>query len=154
MNRKVWRICKARYAGQAFTGSGAKRFGGRWHSPGMPMVDCSSSLALAAIELFVHLEPNLQPDDLVAIAAQLPKGEPAQHLTPDGLPPNWRSDDFEPTRTIGDTWMRIASSLAIEVPSAALPLERNILLNPLHPAIAKLKIEVPQPFHFDARMFR
>ena len=67
---QVWRICRARYADESFTGRGARRFGGRWNSPGVPMVYCSSSLALAAIELFVHIEPNLQPDDLVAIAAQ------------------------------------------------------------------------------------
>jgi len=29
-----------------------------------------------------------------------------------------------------------------------------VLVNPLHPAIAEIKVEEPQPFHFDARMFR
>jgi len=151
---QVWRICKARYADEAFTGRGAQRYGGRWNSPGVPMVYCSSSLALTAIELFVHLEPNLQPDDLVAIAVQLPEGEPAQRLDPSQLPANWWSDDFDPLRTLGDKWIREANSLAIEVPSAALRMEWNILLNPLHPAIERLKMEAPQPFHFDARMFR
>ena len=82
---RVWRICRARFAAEAFSGSGARRFGGRWNSPGVPMVYASSSLALAAIELFVHLEPAQQPDDLVAIAASLPKGEPAQRLDPDEI---------------------------------------------------------------------
>ena len=113
-----------------------------------------SSLALAAIELFVHLEPNLQPDDLVSIAATLPNGEPAQRLTPDKLPSDWWTDDFEPLRAIGDAWIRDKTSLAIEVPSAALRTEWNVLVNPLHPAIAEIKVEKPQPFHFDARMFR
>lgn len=40
------------------------------------------------------------------------------------------------------------------VPSAALRGEWNVLLNPLHPAIGQIKIEEPQPFRFDARMFR
>lgn len=153
-NRRIWRICKARYADEALTGRGAQRFGGRWNTPGVPMVYCSSSLPLAAIELFVHLEPNLQPDDLVAVSAQLPPGEPAQRLEPNRLPPHWWTDDFEPLRAIGDKWIREQSSLAIEVPSAALRTEWNVLLNPLHPAIAKLKIGVPQAFRFDARMFR
>jgi RES domain-containing protein len=153
-NRKIWRICKARYAGEAFTGRGARRFGGRWNTPGVPMVYCSSSLALAAMELFVHLEPNQQPNDLVAIAAWLPEGEPAKRLEPSSLPPNWWTDDFEPLRARGDQWIREQSTLAIEVPSAALRMEWNVLLNPLHPAIAKLKIDAPEPFHFDARMFR
>jgi RES domain-containing protein len=151
---RIWRICRARFAGEAFSGFGARRFGGRWNSPGVPMVYASSSLALAAIELFVHLEPNLQPGDLVSIAATLPKAEPAQRLTLDKLPPAWWTDDFEPLRAIGDAWIRDKSCLALEVPSAALRTEWNVLVNPLHPAIAEIKIEEPQPFHFDARMFR
>lgn len=150
---EIWRICRARFAAESFSGLGARRFGGRWNSPGVPMVYASSSLALAAIELFVHLEPNLQPDDLVSVAATLPAGEPTQCLTPDKLPPNWWTDDFEPLRSLGDAWIRDKTSLAIRVPSAALRTEWNVLVNPLHPAIAEIKIEEPQPFHFDARMF-
>jgi RES domain-containing protein len=151
---RVWRICRARFAGEAFSGLGARRFGGRWNSRGVPMVYASSSLALAAIELFVHLEPAQQPGDLVALAASLPKGEPAQRLEPAQLPPRWWTDDFEPLRALGDRWIQRKTSLAIQVPSAALRMEWNVLINPLHPASARLEIEPPQPFHFDARMFR
>jgi len=151
---RIWRICRARFAGEAFSGQGARRFGGRWNSPGVPMVYSSSSLALAAMELFVHLEPNQQPDDLVSIAALLPEGEPAMRLEPSKLPSRWWSDNFKPLRVIGDKWIHENKSLAIEVPSAALRMEWNVLVNPLHPAIAKLKVDPPQAFHFDARMFR
>ncbi len=151
---RVWRICRARFAGEAFSGLGARRFGGRWNSPGVPMVYTSSSLALAAIELFVHLEPAQQPDDLVAIAASLPAGEPAERAGPECLPPHWWSDDFEALRVFGDQWIREQRSLALEVPSAALRVEWNVLINPLHRAIADLIIEPPLPFQFDGRMFR
>ncbi len=151
---RIWRICRARFAEEAFSGLGARQFGGRWNSPGVPMVYASSSLALAAMELFVHLEPNLQPDDLVAIAARLPEGEPARRLEPGELPEGWWTDDFAPLRAIGDEWIREKSSLALEVPSAALRMEWNVLVNPTHPAIAEIKVEAPQAFRFDARMFR
>jgi RES domain-containing protein len=151
---KVWRICRERYAGEAFSGEGARRFGGRWNSRGVPMVYCSSSLALAAIELFVHLEPNLQPDDLVSIAADLPAGEPAKRLEPIDLPAEWWCDDFEPLRKLGDDWIRDKTTLAMMVPSAPLHMEWNVLVNPLYPAAKAIIIEPPQPFHFDARMFR
>jgi len=151
---KIWRICRAPYAADAFSGEGARRFGGRWNSRGVPMVYCSASLALAAIELFVHLEPNLQPEDLVSIAAMLPAGEPARTLVPADLPADWWTDDYEPLRALGDTWIRDKSSLAIKVPAAPLHSEWNVLVNPLHPAIKKVAIDPPQPFHFDARMFR
>lgn len=151
---RIWRICRKRHAGGAFSGEGARLYGGRWNTPGVPMVYASSSLALAALELFVHLEPNLQPDDLVSIAALLPEGEPALRLKADQLPKGWQTDDFAPLRTLGDDWIRERSSLALEVPSAALPMECNVLVNPLHPAIAEVKVDSPQPFQFDARMFR
>jgi RES domain-containing protein len=151
---QIWRICRARFADEAFSGLGARRFGGRWNSPGVPMVYASSSLALAAMELFVHLEPNLQPDDLVSIEARLPEGEPSRRLGPDELPAEWWTDDFEPLRTIGDRWIGEKSSLAMEVPSAALRMEWNVLVNPLHPAVGAIRVEKPQAFRFDARMFR
>ena len=151
---RIWRICRERSAGEAFSGHGARRFGGRWNTPGIPMVYSSSSLALAAIELFVHLEPNLQPDDLVSIAAVLPDGEPAQRFEPDQLPPRWWTDAVASLRALGDTWIREGSSLGIEVPSAALRMEWNVLVNPLHPRMAEVKIETPQRFVFDARMFQ
>jgi RES domain-containing protein len=151
---EIWRICRARFAGEAFNGEGARRFGGRWNSRGVPMVYASSSLALAVIELFVHLEPNQQPDDLVSVAATLPAGEPAERLEPERLPTEWWTDDFGPLRAIGDEWIQEKTSLALAVPSAALRAEWNVLVNPLHPAVTEIEIEAPQAFRFDARMFR
>jgi RES domain-containing protein len=151
---QIWRICKARYADEAFSGLGARRFDGRWNSPGVPMVYASSSLALAAIELFVHLEPGQAPDDLVYVCATLPDGEPALRLELNQLPPEWWTDDFDPLRELGDGWIREKRSLAIEAPSAALRMEWNVLVNPAHPAAAGIRVEEPRAFRFDARMFR
>jgi RES domain-containing protein len=55
---------------------------------------------------------------------------------------------------MGDQWIREKSSLAIQVPSAALRPEWNVLVNPTHPAVAQIEIGKPEPFRFDARMFR
>jgi len=41
---QIWRICRARFAGEAFSGIGVRRFGGRWNSSGVPMVYASTSL--------------------------------------------------------------------------------------------------------------
>ena len=67
--------------------------------------------------------------------------------------PRWKND-FTPSRALGDNWIRGQNSLALEVPSAALRLEWNVLVNPLHPAAAQITAEKPRPFIFDARMFR
>jgi RES domain-containing protein len=150
---KIWRICRECYAAEAFSGDGARRFGGRWNSRGVPMVYASTSLALAAIELFVHLEPNQASEDLVAIAAELPGAEPAIRWKLADLPTNWSTDEFAPARDLGDTWIRSKQSLAVYAPSVPIPQEWNVLLNPLHPRIGDLSIQTPSAFHFDSRMF-
>ena len=150
---RIWRICREPYA--AFSGEGARRFGGRWNSRGVPMVYASTSLALAAIELFVHLEPGQAPGDLVSFSVELPEGEPARSLQPADLPPDWWTDKgLAATRDLGDACIASRSSLAMMVPSVPIRAEWNVLVNPLHPRIGELQIAPPQPFAFDARMFR
>jgi RES domain-containing protein len=155
---KIWRICRAPYAAEAFSGEGARRFGGRWNTRGVPMVYASTSLSLAAIELFVHLEPGQQPSDLVYLSALLPEGEPARTIESTELPPDWWTD--EPAveaitaRDLGDAWIRSRASLAMMVPSVPIRAEWNVLLNPLHPRIGELRIDPAQHFIFDARMFQ
>ncbi|HEX4030495.1 MAG TPA: RES family NAD+ phosphorylase [Terracidiphilus sp.] len=149
----IWRLCRAMHAPGAFSGEGARRFGGRWNSRGVAMVYCSSSLALAAIELFVHLDPTQAPADLVAISALLPDGEPARTIEPADLPPEWWTD-LTATRALGDAWIRASSSLTVRVPSVPIRPEWNVLLNPLHPRMAEFRIDAARPFVFDARMFQ
>jgi RES domain-containing protein len=117
------------------------------------MVYASSSLALAAIELFVHLEPNQAPQDLVSIAAELPQGEPALQWDNNALPPEWWGDELGPVRALGDAWIRNRHCLAVFVPSVPIRQEWNVLINPLHPRIGDLTAKTSEPFHFDARMF-
>jgi RES domain-containing protein len=150
---KIWRICRERYAASAFSGEGARLFGGRWNSRGVPMVYASTSLALAAVELFVHLEPNQAPGDLVAIAADMPPGEPSLEWDSATLPLNWWSDELAPVRDLGDRWIRERQSLAVMAPSVPIRQEWNVLVNPLHPRIPELRIGEAQPFLFDSRMF-
>ncbi|MGA2050940.1 MAG: RES family NAD+ phosphorylase [Terracidiphilus sp.] len=155
---KVWRICRAPYAAEAFSGEGARRYGGRWNSRGVPMVYTSTSLSLAAIELFVHLEPAQLPEDLVYLSATLPEGEPGRTLDSAELPADWWADGATPgaltTRQMGDAWISARSSLAMMVPSVPIRAEWNVLVNPLHPRMREVQIGAPQPFVFDARMFQ
>jgi RES domain-containing protein len=40
----------------------------------------------------------------------------------------------------------------LRVPSAVLPIEDNLLLNPSHPQIARIKVVAQQAFAFDRRL--
>ena len=57
----LWRICRAKHASTAFAGSGAEKVGGRWNPKGCRMVYTSESPAVATLELFVHVAPDLLP---------------------------------------------------------------------------------------------
>ncbi len=56
----------------AFDGEGARKNPGRWNQKDIPLVYCASSLSLAALEYFVHVDSDELPDDLMAIRAELP----------------------------------------------------------------------------------
>ena len=150
---RLWRICRERFAAEAFSGEGARRCGGRWNSKGVGMIYTSTSLALAVVETFVNLEPNLRPDDLVSIQAELPDSVATERLDVKSLPANWHKSRGESLRHFGDEWVRAQKTAVLYVPSAAVRGEWNVLLNPAHGDFRKIKIQKPQPFEFDLRMF-
>jgi RES domain-containing protein len=152
---RLWRICKERHVADALSGEGARRTGGRWNHKGDAVVYTSTSLSLASLELFVHLEPNLMPDDLYSIAVMLPESSSAEELPSAQLPSDWR--DYPPPaelQEIGSQWIHQRRSLALIVPSAVNPEEKNVLLNPLHPYAATLETIETKPFQFDPRMWK
>ena len=151
---RIWRICRQRYAAVAYAGEGARLYGGRWNSKGIKVVYTSTSLALAAVEMFVNLEPKLRPDDLVSIEAEVPDEVRTERLDVKSLPRDWYQSRDESLRAYGDRWILNATSTALYVPSAAIRGEWNVLLNPDHPDFARLKFQKPRPFEFDLRMFR
>ena len=55
MTLHAWRIVKSKLAATAFSGEGARKFGGRWNSPGTPVVYLAGSTSLAILEMLVRL---------------------------------------------------------------------------------------------------
>lgn len=152
---RVWRLCRAKYAATAFDGEGARLFGGRWNEKGAPVVYTSATLSLAALETLVHHRVPLPPRDFMAISAELPRRLRLETIDEARLPRDWQADP--PPRElqlIGGEWARSLRSLVLVVPSALIPQEFNYLINPRHPAFARLKIAPPQPFPFDERLWK
>lgn len=148
----AWRLCRAKYAETAFSGRGASENGGRWNAIGTPMVYASGSAALAILEALAHFDRDNAPPGYVFFRIDLPD-DLVEELDARHLPRGW--DALEPPdalKRIGSDWALSQRSLALSVPSVVVPMERNILLNPLHPAFAKLTIAPPQPFRFDPRL--
>ena len=145
----VWRICSRKYQETAFSGEGGLYASGRWHPQGLKIVYTAESLALASLEIFVHLESNNVP--LVAIKAHIPD---VAIEKVERLPDNWQEVSAYPLlQKIGRDWLTSGETPILKVPSAIVPVEYNYLLNPQHPDLQVI-LEPPVEFRFDRRMWK
>ena len=139
---QVWRLARAAHA--ALDGEGARLHGGRWNSPGRPMVYTAATAALAVLEVRVHLDLplDLVPADYELFGIEL--GDIALDRAPRAI------DD---PRAFGDRWLAAGRAAAIGVPSTIVPEEMNVLINPLHSDAGHIRITSQRPFRLDPRLF-
>lgn len=153
MSITAWRITKARYAASAFDGKGARLAGGRWTSPGSPVVYTAENPALAALEILVHLDAAARPA-YVLIPCTFPS-DIVLRLDRRRLPSGWRSYPAPAVlQQLGDAWLKSGTSAVLDVPSVVIDMQSNYLLDPTHPDFAKVAIGKPRPFDFDARLLK
>lgn len=138
----AWRLCRRPHAD--FSGEGARRFGGRWNSPGRPVVYLAEHPALAALEVRVHLDLpfDLLPVDFVLLQVDVSDGPVLCQEVP------------SQTVTVGDTWLAEASSATVRVPSVLIGHAWNVLFNPAHPDAPQAGVRGIEPFVFDPRLWR
>lgn len=93
----VWRLAIGRF--HEIDGEGARLYGGRWNSPGVPVVYAATHLSLALLEQLVHLNPEELPDAFRAFAVSVP-----HDVRPEVLPVGDLPSDREACRRYGDVW--------------------------------------------------
>lgn len=145
--RRVFRVCRAIHA--RLDGEGARRVGGRWNSPGRPIVYMAESVSLAILENLVHMNREDFPLGYVTIGARIP--DTIEVLGCDDL---WTIHHDSDRQSLGDHWIDSMRSAVLRVPSAVVPSEFNYLLNPRHVDFGKIVTDLPVPFTFDERLFR
>jgi RES domain-containing protein len=151
---RVWRLVRPAFgeAAEAFSGEGARRFGGRWNSVGRSVVYTSEHPSLAALETLAHADRKRFARDLLAFEVHVPTDLVAR-LDDADLPPDWRArPDAPAARAVGDAWLTAGTHAALSVPSVLVPQERNVLLDPGHPRFAEVRIGGPVAFRFDDRL--
>jgi len=147
-----YRIVGSRRASTAMDGEGARKMGGRWNPPGIPVAYLSESRALAALEILVHTGRAGVHLPWVVIEAEV-RDRMIEVASLSALPKGW-DDISSPTvsRKFGADWVRRGESAAILLPSAIIPEERILMLNVRHPDFRKLVFSAPKPFLFDQRL--
>ncbi len=125
---RVWRICRKPYVDTALDGIGGIDTSGRCHTKEHPIVYTATSAALAALEVLVHVDP----------------------LT---LPEGWHSVPAPASlQSLGSSWLTSGRTAAVNVPSAIITVERNVLLNPRHPEAQRIRNTSDAAFTFDPRL--
>lgn len=151
---RAWRIASRSYAHTAFTGEGAAKSPGRWNRLGVPVVYLAEHLSTGILEVLVHVDDRAHLAAFVAIEVEIPDPH-IEELSE--LPPDWRQlpEPYpESTQRLGSEWALSLRSLALRVPSAVVPSEFNLLLNPRHPAMSEVRVGQPQPLFLDPRLLR
>ena len=146
----VWRL--ARLAHVKLDGEGARLAGGRWNSRGRAAVYASTRLSLAALELLVHTDVPLVPPDLIACEIEIPDDVGMETVELGDLPKGWRAPGHPACRAIGDTWIAEEQTAVLRVPSAVVPEEWNVIINPRHRGAKGIEVVRRRPFTFDARL--
>ncbi len=149
MERISYRIIKGKHLKSAFNGDGARRYGGRWNSKGVPIVYTSDSLALCCLEIFVHLPSYRLLKDYVYIKVVFDSDLVWNAQIADG----WNARPVSRiSQTIGDQWAKEMQTAVLRVPSVIVPDGNNYLINVNHPDSSKIKIADPIPLNFDPRL--
>ena len=150
----AWRIAKLDRALDR-TGFGASIRGQRWNGANVPAIYAGLTPEIAALEKLVHTGPML-PRDLVLVRVVLPE-KPALYDVPaaSDLPAGWDALPGSPAAAAyGDAFLLGRKYLGLVVPSAVMPEAQNIVVNPLHPAMEKVRFEIVRTFNFDPRLRR
>lgn len=150
--RTLWRLIKKEHADAAFTGEGARRYGGRFNSKGTRVVYTAESLPLALLETLVGLTDYADLYDYVFFPVTL-TDEHVEALEADELPDNWQArPPRSSSQQVGDAWVRSEQSLALRVPSVVVPYSFNYVLNPDHPAFREVEVGEAEELPVDERL--
>ena len=147
----LYRFAPEEYADN-IEGNGASKFGGRWNSKGFPVVYTSLTISLSMIELLAHHTSTNSLKNNKLILLELPEDMVISVIKKEEMNSNWQSD-IKYSQTLGNRFIASCSALLLKVPSAIIPQENNILINPRHQQFSQVKIKDILSFGFDLRLF-
>ena len=151
---EAWRIVKTKHAAGAFSGEGARLYGGRWTSEGRRAVYTSATVSLATLEIIVWLETATPLAAYSLFRVTIPESL-ITTLDRGRLPRDWASYPAPPVlQALGDAWLDRGRTPALRVPSAIVPSEFNYVLAPEHPEFRRIRVGPVKPYALDPRLRR
>ncbi|TXH74062.1 MAG: RES domain-containing protein [Lysobacteraceae bacterium] len=150
----LWRIASTGrgYLPDDLSGTGASIDPGRWNDNGQFVVYASPSLALAVLETAAHIDDRGLPLNRYVIRIEVPAAiwKKRRQRTPKDLAGGW---DAVPHGLAsireGADWYSAGREALLEIPSAIVPEERNILINARHPDAVSIKATTLRRFDYN-----
>lgn len=105
------------------------------------------------LELLAHANIGRIPASHRFVVVDVPDNISVESFDEFNLPSGWDSESSAPARVIGDRWLKEARSAILIVPSVIARLDRNALVNPLHPDTNQLIASEPKKVMWDKRLF-
>ena len=136
-----------------FDGRGAMLEGGRWNSPGLPVIYASLSQSCAMLEILAHTNIGKVPKHHKLIIIEIPDKLTVEILTRQTLP-DWDHRNQCVSRAFGDAWINSQRSVALRVPSVIAPHDENLVINPFHPEFSNIIKTEPESIQWDDRLFK
>ena len=147
----AYRITKQKYI-KDLSGTGARITGGRWNKKGWPVVYTASTPELALLEYSVHMNPMKIPRSVFIATIEI-NSKSIEEVHVDDLPKSWNKHPYRfHLPEIGTAWLLANSSLVLKVPSAIMPLSKNILINPGHREMKKVKVKLVNEIAYNPRI--
>lgn len=116
-------------------GSGGLFAASRWNLQGTRMVYLASSPSLCVLETLAHVNPTVFGERKL-LELSVPENsleQVSEALLIQLLRDAPKDEKEQMTREYGSRWAKEGRSLLLAVPSIVVPIEKNYLLNPLHP---------------------
>lgn len=135
---RLWRLTRAPF--MALDGSGPLEHGGRYSSPGKPVVNFASEAGLAVLIVLRYL-----PRDLAGIETGYLLGWTETDARPERVPDG---NDEAVVQAFVEEWLDSRRSLLAVVASKVLPEADVVMMNPAHPDASRLPPLSARAFDF------
>lgn len=134
-----------------YDSEGARLYPGRWNMPASPIIYTSEHYSTAMMEKLVHTSSILPPNQHY-VRITIPNGT-SYEIFQTAAYPDWDGKDEGLCKAFGQAWFAERRSALLIVPSMVARVERNILINPVHPDAAGICHDLPEPVRWDERLY-
>ena len=154
----LWRIATETrtYSADDLSGAGAAKNPGRWNAATEPIIYCAPTLAMAGLETAAHIDDSGLPLNKFVVQIQAPDAVWAQReeVAVAALPATWNAIPAGGGSVkFGSDWLASLRTPLLVLPSAIVPEEWIVLINPRHRAATGITARTLRRFEYN-QLFR